>query len=110
MSAALQQLARKRRQRPDMFDGLTFVVDQGGGQGRILWGVETTGNYIRDCALGEDYAAIAMPVLTGPEGAWVLALIVQDMIKAGPDAAVVGIVTGFCHGLQRHLVRHGRPA
>jgi hypothetical protein len=102
---AISTPARKRRTRPNAIADLPFVRDQGGGQGLVLWSVKPTGDYVADCNTGQAYAAVAMPLLTGADGGWLLALIFRDMARHGDTQGGVGVITGFAHELQRHLIR-----
>ena len=83
------------------------------GKNHSTWAVQPTGDYGRDCEIGEAYAIEFLALCNGTVG-WTALLpqIVADMIRAGPDgtwpdggAKVNGLVVGFMGTIGRALAR-----
>ena len=68
------------------------------GIGVRYWSVETSGNWIEDCAVGSEYARIFIERVKARKSRPLMAWIVRDMVTAG---RWTGVECGFIQGVAR---------
>ena len=105
---AAPSLSKAPSPRPLSDEYLSFVKrnkPRGKGGGFSYWVVKPSGDYVRDCATGRDYAQELLPHLKYHGGISLLGHIVLDMIRSGKHEEDRGLVIGFMAELSTQLSR-----
>jgi hypothetical protein len=84
------------------YDRLPFVRPSRKGKGRNFWAPRSTGRYMSDCELGEEYAEAAIPFLRSDRE--LLGYIVLGILEHGDNHKDRGIIIGFMIRLSNRLI------